>query len=356
MGANLSFSQFFWRTMLLIVAVAVAFLLWQVTDVLLLLFAGLLLGVFLHTLMQLLQRQLPLPERGAFWVVLLLLLLLGGLTVWFLAPRVTQEINALFTQVPAAFEQFRTQLADYGWAQELLDRVPSVTQVMPSSGTLFTRITGTFSTVLNILTNLVFILFVGIFLAANPAIYRSGILQLVPESRRKRMGQVLDEVVTTLRWWLLGKLFSMVVIGSLTGVALWLLGLPFALALGIIAGLLEFVPFVGPVVTGVLAGLLAFVQSPQQALYVLLLYIGIQQFESNVLTPLVHRYTVSLAPALTLTAVLIMGALFGFIGILVATPLLAVIMVLVKLLYIEEVLGEVPDLPRQLLREDPEES
>ncbi len=193
--------------------------------------------------------------------------------------------------------------------------------------------------------------FTGIFLAANPGMYRSGILQLLPASRRKRMGDVIDEVVITLRWWILGQFFSMTVIGSLTGIALWLLGMPFALALGILAGLFEFVPYVGPIVTGFLAGLLAFVESPLQALYVVLIYTGIQQFESNVLTPIVHRYTVSLPPVLSLIGVLAMGALFGFVGVLVATPLLAVVLVLVKMIYIEEVLGEVPELPRQLLKE-----
>ncbi len=351
MASNLTTGQFVGRVVLVILAVALAYLLWRVADVLLLAFAGLLLAVFLRTLVKLLQRLIPLPEGVAFAVVVLLLLLVGGVLGWTVAPRLSQDFSHLSTTVPEALREFGSTLAQYGWAQGLIDQISSVTEIMPSGNTLVTRVTGTFSTALGVVANLLFILFTGIFLAANPGMYRSGLLQLVPASRRKRMGDVIDEVVITLRWWILGQFFSMTVIGSLTGIALWLLGMPFALALGILAGLFEFVPYVGPIVTGFLAGLLAFVESPLQALYVVLIYTGIQQFESNVLTPLVHRYTVSLPPAISLIGVLAMGALFGFVGVLVATPLLAVVLVLVKMIYIEEVLGEVPELPRRLLKE-----
>lgn len=349
MNTKLSFAQFVGRVLAAVLLVGLLFLLWQVFDVLLLSFAGLLLAVFLRTLVRLLQQWLPLSGQWAFALLLLLLLVTTGLVGWYLAPQLTQDVNQLTGEIPAAFEELTTQLANYGWAQDLLDRVLNGGRMVPSSTTLFTRITGTFSSAMNVLTNIVFVFFVGLFLAANPSLYRNGLLQLVPASRRTRMDQVINEVIITLRWWLVGQMISMSIIGILTGIALWLLGMPFALTLGIIAGLLEFVPYVGPVVTGVLAGLLAFVQSPLQAVYVIFVYMGIQQFESNILTPLVHKYTVSVAPALSLFAVLTLGALFGVVGVLVATPMVAVGVVLVKLLYIEEVLGEVPDLPRQLL-------
>ncbi|MCB0064135.1 MAG: AI-2E family transporter [Caldilineaceae bacterium] len=353
MGSQLTVGQFFVRVVLIIFALAVVYFLWQIVDVLLLAFVGVLLAVFLRTLVALLRRLVPLPGGVAFAIVVVVLLAFFGAIGWFLAPQLSQDFSQLATDVPDALSQLGSQLAEYGWAQEAIDQVnqiSSFTEVMPSGGTLFTRITGTFSTALNVVTNLIFVLFTGIFLAANPTMYRKGILQLIPASRRSRMEEVLTEVVATLRWWLLGQFFSMTVIGTLTGVALWLLEMPFALALGIIAGLFEFVPYVGPVATGFLAGLLAFVQSPLQALYVVLAYIAIQQFESNVLTPIVHRYTVSLPPALSLIGVLAMGALFGFVGVLVATPLIAVAIVLVKMVYIEEVLGEMTELPRQLLK------
>jgi len=336
--------------MLTILTVVAIYFLWQVADILLLAFAGLLLAVFLRTLVVLLQRVIPLPTSVAFLIVVILLLVFVGGIGLMIAPRLSQDMEQLLTSVPEALQLFPTQLEQYGWAQEAVEQISSLTQMMPAGDTIYTQITGTFSTAIRAIANLAFILFTGLFLAANPDLYRHGLLQLFPSSRRDRMNEIIDEVITTLRWWLLGQLLSMVVIGTLTGLTLWLLGMTFALALGIVAGFFEFVPYVGAITTGSLATLLAFVNSPFQAFYVLLAYICIQQFESNILTPMVHRYTVSLPPVLSLLGVLVMGALFGFVGVLVATPLLAVVIVLVKMLYIEEVLGEVAELPRQLLK------
>lgn len=351
MNDNLSPAQFFGRIVLVIVAVAAALFLWQVVDLLLFAFAGMLLAVFLRTLVRLLQRVIALPEQAAFAVVIASLLLVSGAVGWFIAPRLSRDFSQIFADIPEALDQLRAQLVQYGWAQEIFDSIPPIRQLMPSGGTIFSRITGTFSTTFNVLTYTLYVIFVGIFLAANPSMYRNGLLRLIPESRRNRANEVISEIVTALRWWLLGQLFSMTIIGSLTGIALWLLGMPFALALGILAGILEFIPYVGPLLTGAIAALLAFVDSPTQALYILLIYAAIQQFEGNLLLPIVHRYTISLPPALTLTAVLVAGLLFGFVGVLVATPLLAVAMVLVKMIYIEETLGEVPELPEPLLEE-----
>lgn len=124
------------------------------------------------------------------------------------------------------------------------------------------------------------------------------------------------------------------------GVGLWLLGVPLALSLGFLAGLLELVPYVGPVLAAVPALLLAFVQAPELGLYVLLLYVGVQQLEGDLLTPIIQEVAVDLPPVLTLVATFVMGALFGVLGLLVATPLAALALVLVRMLYLEDVLGE----------------
>jgi predicted PurR-regulated permease PerM len=341
-------SQFLGRVVLLVGVVASFWLCWQIADILLLAFAGVLLAIFFQILVKLLQHFVPLTNQWALLVIVAVLLGLLGLLGWFTAPQLLADLNALSDQVPTALRQISEQVDRYGWVQRLLNRLPSLEQVVTPNGGLFAQITGTFSTVLSLLANLLLILFVGLFLAANPALYRAGVLQLAPAPRRPRLAEVINKVVTTLRWWILGQLFAMIVIGVLTGVGLWFIGMPFALALGVITGLLEFIPYIGPIVAGSLALLLAFTQSPIQALYVLVLYIGIQQIEGNLLTPLVHRYTVALPPALTLVAVVVIGTLFGFVGLLVATPLLAVMMVLIKMLYIEDVLGGTPDLPHRL--------
>ena len=344
-------STFLSRVVLAVGVVALALLSWQVAGILLLTFAGVLVGVILRTLVRLVECVMPLGNRWVFPLVVLLLLLTFVLLGWLLAPRLTMDINQLRRGIPAAVQHLEDELERYGWGQDLLGTVPSLDQLDLFGGSLLTRLTRAFSTTVGALANVGFVLFVGLFLASNPKMYREGALQLVPKARRARVREVLSEMIITLRWWLLGQLVSMSIIGVLTGLGLWLLGMPFALVVGVIAGLLEFVPVVGPFVAGALAVLLAFMQGPLSALYVLLLYLVIQQLESNVLTPLVHRYTVELAPALTLAAVLIIGSLFGFIGVFVATPLVAVSVVLVKMLYVEDVLGGSAKLPRKMLRQ-----
>lgn len=350
MRAELPFSRFLGYVVLAVAVVALVWLTWNVLNILFVAFAGLLLAVFLRILATLLQRFSPLSNQWALAIVVALLLLLVGLIGWSLAPRLNRDLLQLLNGVVPALRNLEERLQQYTWLQNFMDRALRPSQLPTASGQLITGFTGTLSSTLNSLANVIYILFVGLFLAGSPQMYYDGILQLTPSARRNRLREVLDELIATLRWWILGQLFSMLVIGTLTGVGLWLLGMPFALALGVVAGLLEFIPYVGPILTGSLAGLLALMIGPWQAVYVILLYTAIQQFESNVLIPIVHQYTVSLPPVLTLTAFLIIWSLFGFSGILVATPLVAVLVVLVKMLYIQDVLGGVPNLPRKLLR------
>ncbi len=154
------------------------------------------------------------------------------------------------------------------------------------------------------------------------------------------MNEVLESVGETLRRWLVGRAILMVVNGVFTALGLWLLGIPLALTLGTIAGLLNFVPNIGPIIAGVPAVLIAWTLGPVPALYVLLLYIFLQSLDGYVLTPLIQQRTVALAPALTITAQLLFGALAGTMGLLLATPLTAATLVLIRKLYLEDVLDE----------------
>lgn len=343
-------STFLGRTVFVVGVVALALLLWQTAGILLLVFAGMLVALFLRTFVRLVQQVLPLGDGGAFSVVAALLLVVTLLLGWFLAPELSGEVEALRTGIPVAVQNLEDRLEGLGWGEDVFGNLPSLDQLDLFGSDLLSRLTGVFSTTVGGLANLGFILFIGLFVAVSPNMYREGSLQLIPKARRERAREVLAELATTLRWWLVGQFIAMLIIGVLTTLGLWLLGMPFALGVGVISGLLEFIPFVGPFVGGALAVLLAFVEGPLQALYVLILYVLIQQIEGNVLMPLVHQYTVELAPALTLTAVLIVGLLFGFVGVLVATPLVAVGVVLVKMLYIEDVLGGEADLPKKMFK------
>lgn len=182
--------------------------------------------------------------------------------------------------------------------------------------------------------------FLGLFLAADPGLYRRGLLRLIPLRARPRWETALIEAGHALERWLLGQLVAMVCVGVLTGLGLWALGIPLALSLGILAGALDFVPYIGPIAAALPAFLMGLTQSPNLALYVALLYVVVQQIKGNVIVPLAQRWAVSLPPALGIISVIVFGLIFGVPGLLFATPLMVVTLVLVRKLYIEGVLEQ----------------
>jgi predicted PurR-regulated permease PerM len=188
--------------------------------------------------------------------------------------------------------------------------------------------------------SIVVVLFVGLYLAFDPDTYRRGVLRLVPRRHRRRGAEVLGVVGYTLQWWLFGQLLAMLVVGTIMGVGLAVLGVPLALALGVLAGLFEFIPTFGPILAFIPALLLAFQQGTDTALWVLGLYALLQTFEAYMLTPIIQQRAVHLPPVLTIAAQVFLGTTLGAIGLLVAVPLVAVILVLVKMLYVEDKLGD----------------
>ena len=192
---------------------------------------------------------------------------------------------------------------------------------------------------------LVILLFVAIFVAVDPGLYHGGLMHLFPHAARRRAGEVLSATATTLRRWLLMQMVAMLAIGVVTTVVLLLLGVKAAIALGIIAGLLEFIPYVGPILSAVPAIAMALVDGPEKAIYVALAYIAIQQLEGVVLQPLLMKEGLELPPVMTILGQALLSLVFGFLGLLLAVPLLATVMVPVKLLYVRDVVGDDVSVP-----------
>ena len=201
---------------------------------------------------------------------------------------------------------------------------------------LFPFLSSTFA----VLGGLLIIIFLAVYIGADPELYHRGLIALFPRRARHRAGEVLSAMATSLRRWLVTQLIAMVAIGVVTTVVLLLLGVKAAFALGILAGLLEFIPTVGPILSAVPAVAMGFVDSPQKALYVALAFWGIQFAENHLLIPLLMKGGVNAPPVLTILAQALMALLFGFLGLMCAVPLLAAIMVAVKMLYVEDVVGE----------------
>jgi predicted PurR-regulated permease PerM len=264
------------------------------------------------------------------------------LSIYLLAPSVAEQVRNLREDLPKSIENVIAYLSNYSWGKLILEQMPSGGEVMEkvNNSGFISRVGGYFSSTLGALTNLALMLLLSIYLATEPKIYIKGFTKLFPKERRKRVREILYEIGETLTWWLIGKGASMLFIGVLTWIGLSIIGVPLALSLGLIAGLLSFVPNFGPILSAVPAILLAFVDSPKSALYVLILFIVVQLIESNLATPLIERRTVELPPVLTIIAQLALAVLFGAVGLILATPILAVVMVLVQTLYIQDVLGD----------------
>lgn len=319
-------------------------------DILLLIFAAALLAIFLRGLADILRRWIPVGEGWLVLIVATLLVVLVAGAVALLAPNVAEQVRVLRVEIPRSAQSAGEYLSHYNWGRTLIDQLPSANDVMAKvdASTMLTRVGGYFSSTLGALGNIFVVILLAIYFASEPRFYALGMTRFFPTARRNRVAVILDTIYETLRWWLIGKFGSMIFIGLLTWIGLSILGVPLALTLGLIAGLLSFIPNFGPIISAIPALLLAFIDSPISAIYVLGLYVGIQLIESNVVTPIIERETVELAPALTIVFQLVLGAMIGGLGLVLATPLLAVMVVIVKMVYFEDVLGDklaASDLP-----------
>jgi predicted PurR-regulated permease PerM len=203
---------------------------------------------------------------------------------------------------------------------------------------------GFLSSTLSAIAGLVLVIFLTIYIAADPALYHRGLMHLFPHRSRGRAGEVLTAIAITLRRWLRTQFIAMLVIGAVTTVSLLVLGIPAAIPLGILAGLFEFIPTVGPILSAVPAITMGFIDSPEKALTVAIVYAVIQFAENHLLIPMLMKEGMDLPPALTILAQALMALIFGFMGLLVAVPVLAATMVAVKMLYVEGVVGDDVDI------------
>jgi predicted PurR-regulated permease PerM len=321
-------------------------LFWYVSKVILLIFAGLLLAILLRIPTNWLRDHTPLPGPAALIVVLLVVLALLGAAGMYVAPSIDTQLDELTQTLPEGVSQLRDQIERYAWVQQLSGSMPSLQQMLPQPGAMLSRLGGVFSDVFSISANILVVVVVGFFLALQPQMYLNGVVSLFSRSRRERTREVLRAVGYSLEWWLLSRLFSMTIIGIGTGIGLWLLDVPFVLTLAVVSGLLNFVPFVGTLLALIPVALVALMQSPMTLVYVLVFYTVVQMVESYFLTPMVQQQAIKIPPVLAITMQLLMMVLVGLSGFLLAVPLTAVGMVLVKLLYIEGVLGDSVDVPR----------
>lgn len=317
-----------------------AFLLWLAGDVLLLLFAGVLVAIFIDGIARWLRERLRVGHGGSIAIALLGLVLVFGVVAIYSAPEVVEQVGQLGDELPRSVDNLHKQLDQHRWAKVLLDQIPSANELRSPGIGLVRKATGALSTTVVVLARVLLIAAMGVFITIQPDLYRNGLLRLVPLRRRARALEILDAVTANLRGWLVGKVLSAIAIGVATFTGLQLLGIPLALILSVLAGLFSFIPNFGPIISVIPAMLLGLMVSASLALYVGLLYLGIQIVETYLLTPWLAHRTADLPPALTLVTQILLGVLFGGMGVILAAPVTAAGMVLVRMIYVEDVLGD----------------
>jgi predicted PurR-regulated permease PerM len=321
-------------------------------------FLGVLFGLAVASGVDRLQRfRIPRGAASAL-IVLAFFALLFGFGAW-MAPTIRSQSAELRHRLPDALGRAQAWSREHqngaiGMLVEgMLDG--DTTAAAHDSATIASTIRDKFaakiggvqrflfpfiSSTMQVIGGFLIIVFLSIYIAADPDLYHDGIMKLFPRPRRKRAGEVLSAIAAVLRRWLITQLIAMATIGTVTTIVLLALGVKAAFALGLLAGLFEFIPTVGPILSAVPAVAMGFLDSPQKAAIVAVAFFLIQFMENHLLIPLLMKGGVDVPPALTILSQALMALLFGFLGLMVAVPLLAACMVAVKMLYVENVVGE----------------
>ncbi len=332
-------------TGLTLLATCVAlFLVWQTDKSLLIVFGGVLFAAFLDAAARALAPVLPLNRTLRLTLVLLLLTALTGFGLVWGTGKLPEQTRLLVKVMDAQLDILQGHLVAYGvdllgpeWGRDLTQWLFSDQGRFLSHARL---VLGGASTVL---TGALVIVFLGILFAFDPASYRESLVMLVKLSYRTRMRAVMDEMGNVLRFWFVGQLIRIILMTLCVWLALYLIGLPGPFVLGLQAGLSNFIPYLGPIVAAIPIALVAMPLGGSMLVLAVVIYTVIQSIEGYVIGPLIQRQAVDIPPAWTLVAIVILGALFGVLGIALAMPLVAIGRVAVIRFYVEDYLGDKPE-------------
>jgi predicted PurR-regulated permease PerM len=337
----MTLATFTGRFLVVVIITALALALWKLSDVGLLLFGAILLAVGLSAVARLVSRHTGAPRTLALAGVLVVGLALAATTLWVFGAAVAAQLSDVARQAPAGLRVFTGWLNGDLYGRLLLDQMRGA-NVLSATGWATSVFAATAGLITGALGYAVIALFVGFYLATQPALYHRLCLRLVPPAHRPVAEQLLSVVGKVLEHWLIGQLVVMLTIGVLTGIGLSLLGIEAAVALGLMGGLLCFIPFVGAILAAVPATLVALTQGPIYAASVIGMYAAVHFVEGNFITPLVQAEATSLPPVLGILSTVAFGILFGPLGVLLAVPLTLVLMAAIEIIYVQKGLGEAP--------------
>lgn len=301
------------------------FAIWKLSGVLLLILCAVMLAIVLDAAADGICEPVGLPRWVGLTVAIALIAAAIVAAIVFAGPTLAEQLSGVLGQVEGGLDRLRSSVSgldqlmpgDGGDGKGLQGMLPGPSGILSGATAALSSVLGTLGSVLVVLV-------VGIYLAAAPEDYAKGLVRFAPRSQQEDVRRLVSRTGSVLKRWLIGKGISMLIVGVLSYIGLVILGVPLALFLAVFAGLAAFVPFLGPVVGGIAMGLVALSESWQLTLWVLGLYLVVQTVESYLLTPIVQHRTVFLLPAVVLIAQLVMGTLFGLLGIALATPLTAI--------------------------------
>jgi predicted PurR-regulated permease PerM len=330
-----------------IFALLLLLFLYSIAEVLLLFFISVLFAVYLSALTDVMQKGLGAPRGVGLAIATLSTLVATGGVLYLVVPPLVDQGQELIEAMPALMSRWEDQLTAAAgtspFIQQLLGNLPPGARytdaIVNQIGGYFRGVVPYLFSGFTFLIHFISVLVMGVYLALRPSLYREGFILLAPPIHRELVRDIVSDLGRTLRAWIVGQILAMVVLGMLTWIGLELLGVPYALAFGVFTGAVAIVPFFGTLFSTLLPALFVLGTGGMgQAFWVVMLGIAVHAFEANVVAPMIMERQVHLPPVLSILAVLIMAHLLHLVGLLVAVPVLAVIMVVVRRVYVHRVL------------------
>lgn len=325
--------RFFRRALILFGLIGLAYFFWMLAGTLLLIFAAILIAVILRSAANALEDYARVPHAVSFYLALFLVMVAFAGFVYFFGAQLRTQLTDVISRLPGQVENLAAQ---FGIDDPLREIERQLGEGFGAN--FFGQAAGFGYSVVGGIIDLLIVTVAAIYLAYDPRLYRRVIASLFPRDQRQQVNAAMLETGASLKLWFLGQMVSMVFVGLLSGIGYWMIGLPTPAALGLIAGITNFIPFIGPILGAIPALIFGFNISMEMVVYALIVATIVQQTEGNLLVPLIQKRAVAMPPALALFAIIIFGVLFGFLGILFAVPLAVTVMVLVRKLWIEAVI------------------
>jgi len=332
---------FFQRSLLVLVIVLAPILIWYLFDIILIIMGAILVAILIQLVAEPFTAWLKLPPTAALALSTIVIVVVFGGAGYAFGTRISGELQDVIQRASSG----QNSIVDAIRHSDLGNFALSHIQAQQFS--LADIIKGAFSLSAGLIEGIVVIVVAGLYFAIQPDLYRQGLLQLFPPPWHPNAEETIKDIGNSLRLWLLGQLIQMAAVGVLSTLAVWLIGLPSPLALGLIAAVAEFVPYAGPILAAIPAVLVAAAQGIDAVILTALAYAFIHQIEGHMLAPFIQRYMVFIPPAVMLLSIVAIGFLFGTLAIIFASPITVVVFVLVKKLYVRDGLGEVTAIPRE---------